>query len=83
MKSYRVDEIHPNQHMGTEYHDTSSQDMHVIFLCSNDVDLEIGDIVEFDEKRNVYKNGLMILDRKKEMAEHMAWVERRKAELRG
>ncbi len=83
MKRYQVDEIRANQYMGTEYHDTSSQSHHVIFLCSDEVDLQIGDIVEFDEKRNVYKDGVMILDREKERAERMAWVEKRKMELSG
>ena len=73
MTRYHVDYINSNRHMGTEYHDNSgSRGIDTIFLCSNKVELEIGDVVEIDEKGNVYKNGVMILDKEKKMAEHMA-----------
>ncbi len=82
MTRYYVDYIKANRHMRTEYHDLTCRAAGTIFLCSNKIKLEIGDVVEIDEKGNVYKDGVMILDKEKEMAEHMAWVEQWETELK-
>ena len=68
---YRVDEIRSNRYMGTEYIQIELTSR-VIFLMSNNVDLKIGDIVEIDMKDNIYKDGVMILDKEKEKMERQA-----------
>ncbi len=82
MRQHRVDEIRGNQYMGTEY--VQQMDGYKsIFLMSNEVSLKKGDTVEIDDKGNVYKDKVMILDKEKKKAEMQAWVKMRKKELSG
>ena len=64
MRTYRVDEMYGNSFNGTEHWQNGPDGKHEIcFLLSDDVSLSIGDVVEKDDNGNVYKNGVLILDR--------------------